>query len=118
MSANSVLSKEAFFAACANQRMRPSTIPNFGTVNVLKMTLAQIKDFEKEADNFDRAVLMVQHAIADASGNAIFASKDEVAALPITIFNDLSKAVSEVNSLKNPEDAAKNSGPATTADLN
>ncbi len=111
---NGVISRDAFFAACKARAITKVNVPDVGNVNIRKLTLGKLKSFDKTADNFDRAKMLILESIVDGNSEPIFQSLEEVDSLEMPIFKALSEAVSEVNALKVGEDATKNSGTAKT----
>lgn len=110
---NGVISRDAFFAACKSRAVVVVDLPEefgIGRVNVRKLTLGQIKEFDAAADNYERAKLLILHSIVDGNANRIFESLTEVDTLEMPLFKALSEAVADVNALtKISEEATKNS---------
>lgn len=111
---NNIISRDAFFAACRARSIAKVHVPDVGNVNIRKLTLGQLKTFDKATDNYERAKLLILESVVDGNLVPIFQTLDEVDTLEMPIFKALSEAVSDVNALKVTEQEIKNSETAKT----
>lgn len=111
---NNILTREAFFSACKARSVTTIDVPDWGKINIRKLTLGQLKSFDDAKDNYERAKLLILHSIVDGNAKPIFESMEEVDSLEMPLFKALSEAVSDVNALKTGETDIKNSETART----
>ncbi len=111
---NSIISRDAFFAACKARSVVKTYLPDIGNVNIRKLTLGQLRSFDDAADNYVRAKMLILESIVDGNLQPIFKTIEEVDTLEMPLFKAMSDAVSDVNALKVGEVEIKNSATAKT----
>lgn len=112
---SNILSRDAFFAACQARAVVTVDVPGWGKINVRKLTLGQLRQFDNARDNYERAKLLILNSIVDGNAAPIFQSIEEVDTLEMPLFKALSEAVASVNALNVGEADLKNSETARTS---
>jgi len=111
---NSVLSREAFFAACPKPRVDEVEIEGIGKVRIKQLTAGAMEGINSESKgNYDITMRTIQACVLDDKGQPIFKSRDEVAELPSAIFGKFGEAVNKVNGF-DPKATEKKSEPAAS----
>ncbi len=107
---NSILGRDAFFAACKARAVTKAYVPDVGNVNIRKLTLGQLRTFDDAKDNYEKAKMLILNSVVDGNAEPIFRTLEEVDDLEMITFKALSEAVSDVNALtKVTEASVKNS---------